>query len=195
MGSETRRRRWRPGRWRARDAPRLSRARCGGDGGCVAPRHPVPEALVEEATLPGYPAGLRFWGDDADGIGRAAIAREAVESRSRTDTPDWFFLAISSGGSDGASGAGILNGWARNGTRPEFDIFTGVSTGSRSAPFAFLGPAWDDELAAVYADVSPRHLPPAGPIGAIARGSLDAGRPMVWDIGAIAATDRPAAER
>ena len=41
--------------------------------GCVAPRHPVPEALVEAATLPGYDAGIRFWGDDADSIGRAAI--------------------------------------------------------------------------------------------------------------------------
>ena len=31
---------------------------------------------------------------------------------------------------------------------------TGVSTGALSAPFAFLGPDWDDELRAVYTDIS-----------------------------------------
>lgn len=199
--------------------------------GCVAPRHPVPEGLVEVATLPGYDAGIRFWGDDADSIGRAAITSAAVESRVRTGTPDWFFLAISGGGSNGAFGAGILNGWTRNGTRPEFDIVTGVSTGSLAAPFAFLGPSWDDELTAVYTDISARDVfLPLGPVGAIARGALeddaplrrlvdrhvtdamvdaiaheytrgrrlliatthlDADRPVVWHIGAIAASGVP----
>lgn len=199
--------------------------------GCVAPRRPVPQDLVEAAVLPGYGPGIRFWGDDAESIGRAAIAREAVESRARTDTPDWFFLAISGGGSNGAFGAGILNGWTRSGTRPEFDIVTGVSTGALAAPFAFLGPEWDDELAAVYVDVTARDIfRSLGPIGAIVRGSLeddaplralvdrhvtpemvaaiarehgrgrrlligttdlDADRPVVWDIGAIAASGQP----
>ncbi|MFO1142775.1 MAG: hypothetical protein U1E59_10335 [Amaricoccus sp.] len=64
---------------------------------------------------------------------------------------------------------GVLNGWTRNGTRPEFDIVTGVSTGALAAPFAFLGPDWDDELAAVYTDVTSRDVfLPLGPIGVIA---------------------------
>jgi len=49
-------------------------------------------------------------------------------------------LALSSGGSSGAFGAGALAGSTRNATRPEFTVVTGVSTGALVAPFAFLGP-------------------------------------------------------
>ena len=34
---------------------------------------------------------------------------------------------------------GLLVGWSKLGTRPEFEIVTGISTGALSAPFAFLG--------------------------------------------------------
>ena len=130
-----------------------------GLAGCVTPRHPVPADLVEAATVPGYVADIRFWGDDAESISRAAIAAEAVESRGRTDTPDWFFLSISGGGSNGAFGAGLITGWTATGTRPEFDIVTGISTGSLAAPFAFLGPDWDDELTVgLHRRLRPRHL-------------------------------------
>ncbi len=64
------------------------------------------------------------------------------------------YLAISGGGSDGAFGAGLLNGWSELGTRPRFKIVTGVSTGALSAPFAFLGSDYDDELKASYTTVS-----------------------------------------
>ena len=56
------------------------------------------------------------------------------------------FLAISGGGDDGAFGAGLLVGWSDRGDRPEFDVVTGVSTGSLSAPFAFLGSKYDPQL-------------------------------------------------
>ena len=61
-----------------------------------------------------------------------------------------YFLAISGGGDDGAFGAGLLVGWSDRGDRPEFDVVTGVSTGSLSAPFVFLGHAYDPQLKAVY---------------------------------------------
>ena len=48
-------------------------------------------------------------------------------------------LTLSGGGSSGAFGAGVLAGWAKAGTRPKFDIVTGISAGSLIAPFAFLG--------------------------------------------------------
>ena len=60
------------------------------------------------------------------------------------------FLALSGGGDDGAFGAGLLVGWSAHGNRPEFDMVTGVSTGALSAPFAFLGRAYDQSLAAMY---------------------------------------------
>lgn len=59
-------------------------------------------------------------------------------------------LAISGGGADGAFGVGILNGWTKTGTRPDFDIVTGVSTGALMATLAFLGPQYDDVLRELY---------------------------------------------
>src|ERR1700737_4428134 len=60
------------------------------------------------------------------------------------------YLALSGGGADGAYGAGVLNGWTAAGTRPEFSVVSGVSTGALIAPFAFLGPAYDATLRDVY---------------------------------------------
>lgn len=59
-------------------------------------------------------------------------------------------LALSGGGANGAYGAGLLVGWSEAGTRPVFDVVTGVSTGALTAPFAFLGSEWDQELRDAY---------------------------------------------
>ena len=66
----------------------------------------------------------------------------------------YSYLAISGGGSDGAFGAGLLNGWTKSGTRPKFKIVTGVSTGSLIAPLAFLGPDYDDEIKQAYTTIN-----------------------------------------
>ena len=60
------------------------------------------------------------------------------------------YLAISGGGANRAFGAGLLIGWTATGDRPEFTMVTGVSTGALTAPFAFLGPEYDDEMREVY---------------------------------------------
>lgn len=62
-------------------------------------------------------------------------------------------LALSSGGLYGAYTAGVLDGWTRAGTRPEFDVVTGSSTGALIAPFAFLGPAYDARAMSLYTGV------------------------------------------
>jgi predicted acylesterase/phospholipase RssA len=59
-------------------------------------------------------------------------------------------LAISGGGSNGAFGSGFINGWTASGTRPDFKIVTGVSTGSLQAVLAFLGPEYDPVLEEIY---------------------------------------------
>ena len=59
-------------------------------------------------------------------------------------------LALSGGGASGAFGAGFLNGWSSAGDRPVFKIVTGVSTGALMAPFAFLGPEFDNALCEFY---------------------------------------------
>ncbi len=62
-------------------------------------------------------------------------------------------LALSSGGLYGAYSAGVLDGWTRAGTRPEFDVVTGASTGALIAPFAFLGPDYDARAMRLYTGV------------------------------------------
>jgi len=62
-------------------------------------------------------------------------------------------LALSSGGLYGAYSAGVLDGWSRTGTRPEFDVVTGSSTGALIAPFAFLGPEYDAQATKLYTGV------------------------------------------
>jgi len=59
-------------------------------------------------------------------------------------------LVLSGGGANGAYTAGVLNGWTASGTRPEFDVVTGISTGALIAPFAFLGSAYDGALRQSY---------------------------------------------
>ncbi|TDQ82025.1 patatin-like phospholipase [Dongia mobilis] len=55
-------------------------------------------------------------------------------------------LSLSGGGQNGAFGAGFLNGWREAGTRPQFDLVGGVSTGALLATHAFLGTPEDDAL-------------------------------------------------
>ena len=74
------------------------------------------------------------------------------------ELPPAHFLAISGGGDNGAFGAGLLNGWTAAGTRPEFKLVTGVSTGALIAPFAFLGPKYDYVLERVYTQTSQKDI-------------------------------------
>ncbi len=85
-----------------------------------------------------------------------AMARAGDPGGLDPGLPAVNLLAISGGGDNGAFGAGLLVGWTAAGTRPRFDLVTGVSTGALTAPFAFLGPAYDGQLQAVYTDVE-RH--------------------------------------
>jgi len=139
-------------------------------------------------------------------------------------------LALSGGGSRGAFGAGLMSGWTRSGTRPQFTAVTGISTGALMGTFAFLGPDYDGELERFYtsttnADIfSDRGL--SGLLGDAMKDSkplkqlielnideriinavaeehhrgrrflvgttnLDSARLVVWDMGAIATSDRP----
>jgi predicted acylesterase/phospholipase RssA len=78
------------------------------------------------------------------------FARDAGRSRSGRSGTGLRILALSGGGAGGAFGAGILAGLSLAGTRPPFDVVTGVSTGALIAPFAFLGSQWDDRLTEAF---------------------------------------------
>jgi hypothetical protein len=59
-------------------------------------------------------------------------------------------LEMSGGDAKGAFGAGVLIGWGESGTRPKFDVVTGISAGALLSTWAFLGEPEDD---AVIADL------------------------------------------
>ena len=74
------------------------------------------------------------------------------------DTKPSYILALSGGGEGGAFGAGLLNGWTATGTRPEFTVVTGISTGALIAPFAFLGSDYDWVLDELYTETAADQL-------------------------------------
>jgi hypothetical protein len=74
------------------------------------------------------------------------------------DLPQLQLLAISGGAENGAFGAGLLCGWTEQGSRQEFEVVTGISTGALTAPFAYLGSSYDPQLRAVYTELEPSHV-------------------------------------
>ena len=64
------------------------------------------------------------------------------------------WLTLSSGGSDGAFGAGLLNGLSASGKRPDYAVVIGVSTGALIAPFAFAGPSYDNALRDAFTKIT-----------------------------------------
>src|SRR5262245_18554935 len=106
-------------------------------------RNPVPFGLEDQATVVGMEAeSIRYWGDQlpphADAMVKEKWAQVRASRRHLAKNggrPVVNFLALSGGGADGAFGAGVLAGWTAKGTRPEFDVVTGVSTGALTAPF------------------------------------------------------------
>jgi hypothetical protein len=125
---------------------------------------PVPKSEQSEITVLGL-ENVRYWGDEvtpamvADGL--AAYDRErayAIASGARGPVGAADYLAISGGGENGAFGAGLLCGWTAAGTRPQFKLVTGISTGALTAPFAFLGSAHDPELRSIYTEITPANV-------------------------------------
>ncbi|MEM9302748.1 MAG: patatin-like phospholipase family protein [Pseudomonadota bacterium] len=114
-------------------------------------RTPLPEELHEDVTVLGR-EDLRHWGDGREVRILPGITslEELEEKYGGIMNQEHNYLVISGGGANGAYGAGVLKAWTDLGTRPEFTAVTGVSTGALTAPFAFLGSDYDDELELVY---------------------------------------------
>jgi len=178
-----------------------------------APKLPArtPFTAAEEgaAVIPGIP-DARFWGDSTEDFERALPPHPGP------------WLILSTGGADGAFGAGLLNGLSAAGNRPDYAVVTGVSTGALMAPFVFAGARYDAALKAVYTQTTAADIFEVGGTGEsfldtwplrdfiakqitpallndiaagyrsgrrlfIVTSNLDAGRPVVWNMGAIAA--------
>src|SRR5688572_4208145 len=200
----------------------------------------VPAAQTARAVIPGF-LHNRYWVEDDlpallqevirdDKRERETLARLGI---STDPMPPADVLAISGGGDAGAFAAGLLSGWSINGTRPQFKLVTGISAGALIAPFAYLGPAYDDVIRTVATAVGPDDvferrnvilglvsdgMADSGPLARlvakyvtsetlaaiaaeyvkgrslqIATTDLDSGRPVIWSMGAIAASQTPGA--
>ncbi|GJE59086.1 patatin-like phospholipase family protein [Methylobacterium trifolii] len=113
-------------------------------GACSSlPRTGYTAAQADAASVPNIP-GARVFSDASVATFTELAARPEAQRKGFT------YLALSGGGGDGAYGAGVLNGWTASGTRPEFTLVSGVSTGALIAPFAFLGSGYDSYLTDIY---------------------------------------------
>ena len=132
--------------------------------GCaILPRNAVPVDRMPEAVVPGMPDVRARAGrldeamqrDIAQSFRQESPADFPVQADGRVHYPH---LVLSGGGANGAFGAGFLNGWTASGKRPVFKIVTGVSTGALMAPYAFLGPDYDDAIREFYTNTSSRNV-------------------------------------
>jgi len=133
--------------------------------GCAVPnRGPaVPTGKAAQATVLGVPNERVFPAVgvqplEAEFVAAIKRQRQALGLTPWAPMPQVRLLAVSGGGENGAFGAGLLCGWSVQGTRPVFDLVTGVSTGALTAPFAYLGSSYDPQLRAVYTELSPDHV-------------------------------------
>ena len=152
-------------------------------------RNPVPTDNVMDAEVLDT-KGIRTWGgrlslefqDDLKNSVRADLAK-------LSENPDAIIsynaLLLSGGGAYGAFGAGFLNGWTSTGTRPEFKIVTGISTGALIAPLAFLGPEYDQVLKDTYTGVSTEDVIKDRGLGVLFSDSLADPSPLIEIIDSI----------
>jgi predicted patatin/cPLA2 family phospholipase len=118
----------------------------------LPPRIPFTAADDAAATIPGMP-DVRFFADSVADFQKALPAQPGP------------WLVLSTGGSDGAFGAGLLNGLSAAGKRPDYAVVTGVSTGALMAPFAFLGARYDEALKAAYTKITAADIFEVGSTG------------------------------
>ena len=133
--------------------------------GCatIASRNAVPQAQSNRTELDGFD-NVRYWGDEPGFAISTAINKDSARfpwhaSRSTGEHRKLSnLLAISGGADNGAFGAGLLIGWSEAGSRPTFDIVTGVSSGALIAPFAFLGKERDGQLREIFTKYERRDI-------------------------------------
>lgn len=126
----------------------------------------VPQALQDHSQVLGIPNARFFPDTQAAALFEefaAASRREAQHLGLPPDTdprrlPPAHLLALSGGSDHGAFGAGVLVGWTELGTRPDFKLVTGISTGALTAPLAFIGSSKDPVLREVYTAVGPDQI-------------------------------------
>lgn len=116
------------------------------------PRPPFTAADDAAAAIPGMP-DARFFADQTDAFAKALPAQPGP------------WLLLSTGGADGAFGAGLVTGLSAGGHRPDYSVVTGVSAGALMAPFIFAGPKYDATLRALYTQTTAADIFEVGSTG------------------------------
>ena len=91
--------------------------------------------------------------DELAGAAEQLKEMRKQKAKGKAGGKKYEMLVLSGGAVYGAYSAGILAGWTAHGDRPQFDVVTGISTGSLIAPLAFLGPKYDDLIKTRYTGV------------------------------------------
>lgn len=119
--------------------------------GCAITRRHVPLELSQAARLVevGEPPKV------APRVQQDAFDVRMVSASNRESSN---VLVLSGGGANGSYTVGVLNGWTVAGSRPQFDVVTGISTGALIAPFAFLGSEYDGLLKRSYTELHDRDI-------------------------------------
>ena len=126
-------------------------------------RHAPPDDESEQASVEGMKDIRVFAGKpNTMLINDLASIMEKNESNGvmffDQSSKTYNLLAISGGAGNGAYGAGLLNGWSQSGSRPVFDLVTGVSAGAIIAPFAFVGSKYDSKLKTFFTQYSTKDI-------------------------------------
>ena len=138
--------------------------------GCTTlQRLPAPPPSSLMAAPVSFPSNLRINNYDKTASGFVtALYNKAIAASDGTID----IMALSGGGAGGAFGVGVLIGLHRTGTRPQFEIVTGVSTGALIAPYAYLGPSWDKSITEIYTSPQTSNLVVSRGFGAVFQNSL-----------------------
>ena len=140
-----------------------------------------PEESVGTRTL------LPMEAVDNYGVLKASIGLETTDKKSSDGVHT--VLALSAGGTGGAYGAGVLVGWTKNGTRPNFDVVTGVSTGALQAVMAFLGPQYDPLLEELYTTTETKQILKSKGLGGLVGDSLYDNTPLKQQIAKLVTSE------
>jgi len=199
--------------------------------GCASRPAPLPKEAYRQ--LPFGAMNLDIKDDSQFGLkkslGNSLLQKIATFKRTKKDV-EYNILTLSGGGSAGAFGVGVLQGWQTRGDMPQFDVVTGISTGSIISTFIFLGGNEVTHIADIYKNLTNDKLYHLRPLSFFMKNALvdptplktmiqkeitpqllqkvaneykkgrrlyvgttnlDTGGLVVWDMGAIAASNYP----
>ena len=125
--------------------------------GCFAARrNPLP-AHLKDVAQPIAASDVRAWGAEYSPLFQNDFI-SSLATLNNHKQPTINILSISAGGSNGAFGAGLLDGWYATGHRPTFNLITGMSIGALIGTFVFIHPYNAHVLYKLSSEITTAHI-------------------------------------